>query len=92
MQAIEAARAFAEGVLLAPADGDLGAILGVGFPAYTGGPFCYIDGIGLTAFVIEADRLADLFGEHLRPNELLREMAASGQTFYGPKARPVPVP
>ncbi len=92
VQAIEAARAFAEGVLLAPADGDLGAILGVGFPAYTGGPFCYIDGIGLTAFVNEADRLADLFGEHLRPNELLREMAASGQTFYGPKAGPVPVP
>jgi 3-hydroxyacyl-CoA dehydrogenase/enoyl-CoA hydratase/3-hydroxybutyryl-CoA epimerase len=87
VQAVEAARAMEEGVLLAPADGDLGAILGVGFPAYTGGPFCFIDGIGLPAFVAEADRLATLFGEHLRPNALLREMAAKGQTFYGSTAR-----
>lgn len=87
VQAIEAARAMAEGVLLAPADGDVGAILGVGFPAYTGGPFCFIDGIGLPAFVAEAERLAALFGEHLRPPALLREMAAQGQTFYGPRAR-----
>jgi 3-hydroxyacyl-CoA dehydrogenase/enoyl-CoA hydratase/3-hydroxybutyryl-CoA epimerase len=87
VQALEAAKAMAEGVLLAPADGDLGAILGVGFPAYTGGPFCFIDGIGVAAFVAEADRLAGLFGEHLRPNALLREMAAQGQTFYGRTAR-----
>ena len=87
VQALEAARAMEDDVLLAPADGDLGAILGVGFPAYTGGPFCFIDGIGLTAFVAEADRLATLFGEHLRPNGLLRDMAAKGQTFYGRTAR-----
>ena len=86
-QAVEAARAMEEGVLLAPADGDVGAVLGVGFPAYTGGPFCYIDGIGLPAFVFEADRLATLFGEHLRPPQLLRDMAANGQTFYGRNAR-----
>jgi 3-hydroxyacyl-CoA dehydrogenase/enoyl-CoA hydratase/3-hydroxybutyryl-CoA epimerase len=87
VQAVEAARAMEEGVLLAPADGDVGAILGVGFPAYTGGPFCYIDGIGVPAFVAEADRLADLFGDQLRPPQLLREMAAQGQTFYGRHAR-----
>lgn len=87
VQAVEAARAMEEGVLLAPADGDVGAILGVGFPAYTGGPFCYIDGIGLPAFVAEADRLAELFGEQLRAPKLLRDMAAKGQTFYGRTAR-----
>ena len=89
VQAVEGARAFAEGVLLAPADGDIGAILGVGFPPYTGGPFCFIDGVGLPKFVVEADRLAELFGEHLRPPQLLREMAAQGQTFYGQTARPL---
>jgi len=47
VQAVEGARAMEEGVLLNPADGDIGSILGVGFPAYTGGPFCFIDGIGL---------------------------------------------
>jgi 3-hydroxyacyl-CoA dehydrogenase/enoyl-CoA hydratase/3-hydroxybutyryl-CoA epimerase len=75
VQAVEAARAMEEGVLPSPADGDIGAILGVGYPAYTGGPFCFIDGVGLPAFVAEADRLAGLFGEHLRPPALLREMA-----------------
>ncbi len=90
VQAVEAARAMEEGVLLAPADGDVGAILGVGFPAYTGGPFCFMDGIGIAAFVTEADRLADLFGEHLRAPQLLRDMAAKGETFYGHTARKMP--
>ncbi|BDI06266.1 3-hydroxyacyl-CoA dehydrogenase NAD-binding domain-containing protein [Sphaerotilus microaerophilus] len=89
VQAVEAARAMEEGVLLDPADGDVGSILGVGYPAYTGGPFCFIDGVGLKAFVAEADRLADLFGEQLRPPHLLREMAERGQTFYGRTARPM---
>ena len=87
VEAVEAARAMEEGVLLSPADGDIGAILGVGYPAYTGGPFCFIDGVGLKAFVAEADRLADLFGEQLRPPPLLRDMAAKGQTFHGRRAR-----
>ena len=87
VQAVEGARAMEEGVLLAPADGDIGSILGVGFPAYTGGPFCFIDGVGLPQFVAEADRLADLFGEQLRPPQLLRDMATKGQTFYGKTAR-----
>lgn len=89
VQAVEAARAMEEGVLLSPADGDLGSILGVGYPAFTGGPFCFIDGVGLPGFVAEADRLAALFGEHLRPPPLLREMASRGQTFYGATARAV---
>ncbi len=90
VQAIEAVKAMEEGVLMNPADGDLGSILGVGYPAYTGGPFCFIDGIGPAAFVQEADRLAGLFGEHLRPPAMLREMARSGQTFHGRHARPQP--
>jgi 3-hydroxyacyl-CoA dehydrogenase/enoyl-CoA hydratase/3-hydroxybutyryl-CoA epimerase len=88
VQALEAARCMEEGVLVSPADGDVGAILGVGYPAYTGGPFCFIDGIGLQAFVAESDRLARLFGPHLHAPQLLRDMAAKGQTFYGRNARP----
>lgn len=87
VQANEAAKAMEEGVLMNPADGDLGSILGVGYPAYTGGPFCFIDGMGVAAFVGEADRLAALFGEHLRPARLLRDMAQLGQSFYGRTAR-----
>jgi 3-hydroxyacyl-CoA dehydrogenase/enoyl-CoA hydratase/3-hydroxybutyryl-CoA epimerase len=39
VQALDAAKAMEQGVLLSAADGDIGAILGVGYPAYTGGPF-----------------------------------------------------
>lgn len=88
VQAVTAARCMEEGVLISPADGDVGAVLGVGYPAYTGGPFCFMDAIGIPAFVAQADRLADLFGEHLRPPQLLRDMADAGQTFYGKNARP----
>lgn len=90
VQAIEAARAMEDGVLLSPADGDVGAILGVGFPAYTGGPFSFMDGIGIAEFVREAERLAALFGPHLQPPALLKRMAAEGATFYGPRALRLP--
>ena len=90
VQAIEAARAMEDGVLLSPADGDVGAILGVGFPAYTGGPFSLMDGIGIAEFVREAGRLAALFGPHLQPPALLKRMAAEGATFYGPRALRLP--
>ena len=90
VQAIEAARAMEDGVLLSPADGDVGAILGVGFPAYTGGPFSFMDGIGIAEFVREAGRLAALFGPHLQPPALLKRMAAEGATFYGPRALRLP--
>lgn len=90
VQAIEAARAMEDGVLLSPADGDVGAILGVGFPAYTGGPFSFMDGIGIAKFVAEAERLAGLFGSHLQPPALLKRMAAEGSTFYGRTAIHLP--
>ena len=88
-QALNAAGSMERGTLTSPADGDIGSILGVGFPAYLGGPFCMMDEIGLANFVQEADRLASLYGEHLRPNALLRDMAAKGETFYGKNARKI---
>lgn len=87
VQIIEALKAVEEGVLTSAADGDLGSILGVGFPAYTGGPFCYVDAMTPGAFADECDRLADHFGEHLRPPAILREMESAGQRFYGNQAR-----
>jgi 3-hydroxyacyl-CoA dehydrogenase / enoyl-CoA hydratase / 3-hydroxybutyryl-CoA epimerase len=82
-QLVEGTRAFAEGVLPTVRDGDLGACLGVGFPAYLGGPFVAIDAIGLPTFVATADRLADLHGPQFAVPALIREMAADGRTFYG---------
>ena len=64
-------------------DGDIGSILAWGFAPYTGGCVSYMDLIwGVPAFVAEADRLADKYGERFRPGKLLREMAEKGQSFY----------
>lgn len=84
IQALEAARCFEAGVLTHPADGDLGSILGVGFPAWTGGALSFIDTIGLPAFVAECDRLVGLHGPRFGPSAWLRESAAAGKTFHPP--------
>jgi 3-hydroxyacyl-CoA dehydrogenase/enoyl-CoA hydratase/3-hydroxybutyryl-CoA epimerase len=82
-QCIEVARCFEEGVITDPRDADVGSILAWGFAPYTGGCVSYIDLFwGAKKFVEEADRLADTYGERFRPNKLLRDMAAKGETFY----------
>lgn len=82
-QLVDAAKAMAEGVLIDPADGDVGSILGVGFPAYLGGPFSMMDTIGIDKVVAECDRLAARYGAQYAAPQLLRDMAAEGRTFYG---------
>ena len=76
------ARTFAEGVVPNPQSADLGAIFGLGFPPYTGGPLSYIDTIGLDAYVATADMLAQRHGARFTPPQLLRDMAKKGETFY----------
>jgi len=82
-QLVECARCFAEGVLETPQDGDLGAIFGWGFAPFTGGPFAHMDTIGIGNVVAILDGLAQRHGERFTPPQLLREMAAAGETFYG---------
>ncbi|GGO06524.1 3-hydroxyacyl-CoA dehydrogenase [Iodidimonas muriae] len=81
-QIVECARCFAENVLTTPEDGDLGAIFGWGFAPWTGGPFSHMDFIGLAAFVAEADRLAEAYGERFRVPDQLRDMAQKGASYY----------
>jgi len=82
-QLVECARCFAEGVLVTPQDGDIGAIFGWGFAPYTGGPFSAIDTIGPAKVVEVLDRLAAQHGERFTPPAQLREMAARGALYYG---------
>ncbi|HRE43947.1 MAG TPA: 3-hydroxyacyl-CoA dehydrogenase NAD-binding domain-containing protein [Terricaulis sp.] len=90
-QCIEVARCFEEGVITDPRDADVGSILAWGFAPYSGGAVSYIDLFwGTKKFVEEADRLADAYGERFRPNKLLRDLAAKGESFYerfGAKAK-----
>jgi 3-hydroxyacyl-CoA dehydrogenase/enoyl-CoA hydratase/3-hydroxybutyryl-CoA epimerase len=82
VQCLEAVRCLEQGVITDVRDGDVGVIMAVGFPAFTGGPFTYIDNYGVADFVRDADDLSARYGERFEPPKLLREMAAEGRSFY----------
>ena len=53
-----------------------------GFAPYTGGCASYMDRSGVFRFVAEADALAEKYGDRFKVPQLLRDMAANGETFY----------
>ncbi len=81
-QALEAYRCFDEGVLRSTVDGDLGSVLGWGFPIYTGGALSYIDFVGPKKFVAECDDFEQRFGSRWKVPDNLRAMAEGGKTIY----------
>ena len=82
IQALETARCYEDSVLTDPADGDLGAVLGWGFPSWTGGTLSFIDTVGLEQFVATCDRLSQAYGSRFSPTKSLRKMASSGSRFH----------
>ncbi|MBW7921259.1 MAG: enoyl-CoA hydratase/isomerase family protein [Rubellimicrobium sp.] len=81
-QVLEAVRALESGVLGDIREGDVGAILGWGFAPWSGGPFSWLDMLGAPYAEARADELAESCGPRFAPPALLREMAASGQSFH----------
>ena len=79
---LETVRCLEDGIVETAAEADMGLIYGIGFPPFRGGALRYIDEIGVAEFVALADKYADL-GPMYHPTEKLREMAKSGQTFFG---------
>lgn len=80
----EAARAFGEGVVRSARDGDIGAIFGIGFPPFRGGPLRTIDSLGPAAVVSTLEDLARAHGDRFAPCEALVELARVGGTYYPP--------
>ena len=78
----EAAYCLDEGVIGSPRDGDVGAILGLGFPPFRGGPFAWLDAQGVAPTVSRMERLRDAHGPRFEPAPLLRRLAAEGDRFY----------
>ncbi|MDP4528175.1 fatty acid oxidation complex subunit alpha FadJ [Alkalimonas delamerensis] len=78
----EAARCLEEGVIASARDGDIGAIFGIGFPPFLGGPFRYMDSLGAAKLVEMLQGYEAQFGSRFAPCELLQQMAAEGKTFY----------
>ncbi len=88
IEALETARCFEEGVIESSAAANIGSIMGIGFPANTGGAAQFMTGyeaasgeLGLDAFLTRADELADRYGERFRPTTYLRDLAAKGERF-----------
>lgn len=82
----EAAHCYGEGILRAARDGDIGAVFGLGFPPFRGGPFRFIDALGANEVVDRLRHYRQIHGPRFEPAPLLVEMANEGRRFY-PKSR-----
>jgi 3-hydroxyacyl-CoA dehydrogenase / enoyl-CoA hydratase / 3-hydroxybutyryl-CoA epimerase len=82
LQALEAARCVADGVVKQLRDAEVGAIFGIGFAPNTGGPLSYIDRIGAARFVQTCDAFAKDYGPRYTPPQHLRDMATRGERFF----------
>ncbi|KQX50895.1 MULTISPECIES: 3-hydroxyacyl-CoA dehydrogenase NAD-binding domain-containing protein [unclassified Streptomyces] len=82
-EALDTVRLVEEGVLASVADANIGSIMGIGFPAWTGGVLQYINGYegGVVGFVARARELAETYGERFTPPALLIEKAERGEVF-----------
>jgi len=85
----EAARCLQEGVLRAPRDGDVGAVFGIGFPPFRGGPFRYVDSLGTERIVRALEGLNADRAPRFAPAQLLIEMAREGRRFYPERGHPL---
>jgi 3-hydroxyacyl-CoA dehydrogenase/enoyl-CoA hydratase/3-hydroxybutyryl-CoA epimerase len=81
IQAIEAIRIMQEGVIECARDANIGSVLGIGFPRWTGGVLQFVNMVGLPAFAQRAAELAQRYGERFAPPALLLDMAQRGERF-----------
>lgn len=78
----EAAMAMGEGVVRTPRDADIGAIFGIGYPAFRGGPLRTLDAMGAADVVVKLERLEAAHGPRFHPAPVLEEMARTGGRWY----------
>jgi 3-hydroxyacyl-CoA dehydrogenase/enoyl-CoA hydratase/3-hydroxybutyryl-CoA epimerase len=86
----EAARCLEEGVLRSARDGDVGAVFGIGFPPFRGGPFRYVDALGAGRVVDELQALNDRFSGRFEPAAVLVDYARAKRRFYPAHGHPLP--
>ncbi|MEO7260661.1 MAG: 3-hydroxyacyl-CoA dehydrogenase NAD-binding domain-containing protein [Jatrophihabitantaceae bacterium] len=86
-EAVESVRCLEEGVLSTVADANIGSIMGIGFPPWTGGVLQYVNGYrgvtgtGVPAFLARAEQLAERYGDRFSPPPMLAKKAENGETF-----------
>jgi 3-hydroxyacyl-CoA dehydrogenase/enoyl-CoA hydratase/3-hydroxybutyryl-CoA epimerase len=79
----EAARCFDEGIIRNARDGDIGAIFGIGFPPFLGGPFQYMDKLGAKFIVGKLSQWASEYGDRFTPCDALIKMSEENTRYYG---------
>jgi len=78
----EAIFSHQDGVLKTPIEGDIGAVFGLGFPPFSGGPFRYTDSFGAQKLVDQMRRYEAKYGAAFTPCQLLLDMAKQNKKFY----------
>jgi len=78
----EAVRCLDDGIIRSARDGDIGAIFGIGFPPFLGGPFRYMDQFGLKELVEKMNEFASKYGDRYAPCDGLLTRAGEGRNFY----------
>jgi enoyl-CoA hydratase/long-chain 3-hydroxyacyl-CoA dehydrogenase len=78
----EAVHCLQDGVIASPRDGDIGAVFGVGFPPFLGGPFMYIDTIGAATVADKMKKLEQEHGGQFTPPQMLLDYVSGGKKFH----------
>lgn len=78
----EAARCLQENVIRSARDGDVGAVYGIGFPPFRGGPFRLMDSLGIETVVEQLEELNTRFPGRFEPAANLLEMARRNGKFH----------
>jgi len=78
----EAIYSHQDGILRTPIEGDIGAVFGLGFPPFSGGPFRYCDTMGAQKLVDTMRRFEEAYGAPFTPCQMLLDMAKGDKKFY----------
>ncbi|KAL7578408.1 hypothetical protein ACA910_012805 [Epithemia clementina (nom. ined.)] len=78
----EAAKCLEDEIIANPVVGDIGLVFGTGFAPFRGGPFRYLDQVGVSGYLDMMNGFADKYGPQFEPCQLLKDHAATNKKFH----------